>query len=248
MIKKLLLLVISSVSCAAHHDLHLLKKTASAALFRCGEVMIELRNNQDILNSTLPVSAIVNAANEDCLGGGGIDGAISQAGGTELYRARCNLPEINAVRCPTGQARLTIAGDIKNAPLVIHAVGPRCVSKEDLSDREKELLVNAYVNSLMIARDWNKGDYSNHSEFNTIFLTKKITSIAFPPISTGIFNCSVQLSAPHVIKAVLDFITDYPTSGLKHIYFVFYNPGNPADATRAFNYYVDALTSSITGA
>merc|ERR1719193_167112 len=71
-------------------------------------------------------NAIVNAANQGCLGGGGVDGAISSAGGRALYEARSKLPLVDgkgAVRCPTGEARLTIGGNLK-ANYCIHAVGP----------------------------------------------------------------------------------------------------------------------------
>jgi len=78
--------------------------------------------------------AIVNAANESCLGGGGVDGLISRAGGEALYEARLALPVkktrlkagedfFKDVRCPVGEARLTIGGDLKTK-YCIHAVGP----------------------------------------------------------------------------------------------------------------------------
>jgi len=80
--------------------------------------------------------AIVNAANELCLGGNGVDGLISRAGGKALYEAREALPVqkvrvenkegkdfFEDIRCPTGEARLTVGGDLK-AKYCIHAVGP----------------------------------------------------------------------------------------------------------------------------
>jgi hypothetical protein len=58
-------------------------------------------------------TAIVNAANSGCIGGGGVDGAINSAGGKALHRARRALPEIsNGVRCQTGGAVYTIGGDL----------------------------------------------------------------------------------------------------------------------------------------
>lgn len=70
--------------------------------------------------------AIVNAANESCITGGGVDGAITAAGGPELAAARLALPPLDPagrVRCPTGEARLTVGGALK-AAYCIHAVGP----------------------------------------------------------------------------------------------------------------------------
>src|SRR6056300_1029100 len=72
-------------------------------------------------------AAIVNAANEGCLGGGGVDGAISDAGGPNLLQDRINLPLLSeGVRCKTGSAVITGPNDYDelNVPYVIHAVGP----------------------------------------------------------------------------------------------------------------------------
>src|SRR6266446_8168411 len=73
----------------------------------------------------LDVDAIVNAANEWMLGGGGVDGAIHRAAGPELLEACRAIPEVRpGVRCPTGEARVT-PGFRLPARYVIHAVGPR---------------------------------------------------------------------------------------------------------------------------
>src|SRR3989440_9297638 len=74
--------------------------------------------------TTLQVDAIVNAANERMLGGGGVDGAIHRAAGRRLYDACKSIPEVRpGVRCPTGEARITPGFDLP-AAFVIHTVGP----------------------------------------------------------------------------------------------------------------------------
>ena len=74
--------------------------------------------------TTLAVDAIVNAANQVMLGGGGVDGAIHRAAGRELYEACLKVPEVRpGVRCPTGEARIT-PGFKLPAKFVIHTVGP----------------------------------------------------------------------------------------------------------------------------
>ena len=69
------------------------------------------------------VHAIVNAANEVMLGGGGVDGAIHRAAGPALLEACKAVPAVNGIRCPTGEARITSAGNLP-ARYVIHTVGP----------------------------------------------------------------------------------------------------------------------------
>lgn len=73
--------------------------------------------------TTLSVNAIVNAANEMMLGGGGVDGAIHDATGDELFKACLKVPEVHpGVRCPTGEARITPGFNLP-VKFVVHTVG-----------------------------------------------------------------------------------------------------------------------------
>lgn len=120
-------------------------------------------------------SAIVNAANEGCLGGGGVDGAISAAGGSNLQKDREALPEVSpGVRCPTGKAVITgpnSYGELRTSH-VIHAVGPNYMffdSEEGIADGD-ELLSSAYTSSLNCGKD------------------AKLEAIAFSLLSAGVFR------------------------------------------------------------
>jgi O-acetyl-ADP-ribose deacetylase (regulator of RNase III) len=122
--------------------------------------------------TTAEVDAIVNAANEVMLGGGGVDGAIHRAAGPELLAECRKVPAMNGIRCPTGQARITGAGELP-ASYVIHTVGP----VYDEADNPEELLALAYRNSLLLA------------------LENQCQSIAFPAISCGVFGYPLDAAA-----------------------------------------------------
>jgi O-acetyl-ADP-ribose deacetylase (regulator of RNase III) len=115
----------------------------------------------------LRVGAIVNAANESLLGGGGVDGAIHRAAGSKLLDACRALPEVRpGVRCPTGEARITGGFDLP-ARFVIHTVGPVWRGGRH---GEPESLAACHRNTLALARE------------------HEVDSLAFPAISCGVYG------------------------------------------------------------
>mmetsp|Transcript_1386 Transcript_1386/g.1950 ORF Transcript_1386/g.1950 Transcript_1386/m.1950 type:complete len:318 (+) Transcript_1386:131-1084(+) len=129
--------------------------------------------------------AIVNAANETLLGGGGVDRAIHQAAGMAELNAACEaLPQVQeGIRCPTGEAKLTPSFNLKCQHL-IHAVGPKYESAEASS----ELLRNAYKAALSIA--------------NAPETAPTVKTIAFPAISTGAFGYPSNEAAKIAVEAI----------------------------------------------
>lgn len=128
----------------------------------------------------LAVDAIVNAANETLLGGGGVDGAIHRAAGPELL-AECR--QLNG--CLTGQAKIT-AGYRLPAKWVIHTVGP--VYHEG-NQGEPELLANCYRNSLALAAE------------------KRLDTLAFPSISTGAYGYPFEPACKIAIETTRAWLT-----------------------------------------
>lgn len=133
------------------------------------------------------VDAIVNAANEYMLGGGGVDGAIHRAAGPDLLAACRNVPEVRkGVRCPTGEARIT-PGFRLPAKFVIHTVGPVWRGG---GAGESGLLEAAYKNSLRLAHE------------------NGVRTIAFPAISTGVFRFPVTRAARIAVDTALKYGAD----------------------------------------
>lgn len=131
--------------------------------------------------TTLKVDAIVNAANERLLGGGGVDGAIHRAAGPQLLEACRRLPLVRpGVRCPTGEARITPAFRLP-ARFVIHTVGPVWHGGRR---GEAKLLASCYANSLDLAGE------------------NGAMSIAFPAISCGAYGCPADEAARIAVATI----------------------------------------------
>lgn len=142
----------------------------------------------------MEVDAVVNAANNTLLGGGGVDGAIHRAGGPTILE-QCK--KIGG--CPTGEARITTAGNMPSK-YVIHTVGP---IYKDGTKGEEQLLYNAYYNSMKLAKEY------------------QLKSIAFPSISTGAYGYPKKDAGKIALKAVMEFLNE--ENYLENIYFVLFN-------------------------
>ena len=151
--------------------------------------------------------AIVNAANSSLLGGGGVDGAIHRAGGPIiLEQCREIRRTLYPKGLPTGEAVITAAGELP-AEYVIHTVGPIYGKHRG---REAELLAACYKNSLLLAAKYS------------------LASIAFPAISTGIYDYPRAEAATVSSQAIKEFLAG--TDVMKEVRLVFFQ----ADDAKVF--------------
>jgi len=147
--------------------------------------------------TTLALDAIVNAANAELVGGGGVDGAIRRAAGRGLAAA-CDAiaPDEKGVRCPVGQARLT-QGFLLPCKFVVHTVGPVWDEHEPLA--ADALLAECYRSCIRLAN------------------TRSVRSIAFPCISTGAYGFPGPRAAQIAVNAVRQELRGAP--GIEHVVF-----------------------------
>lgn len=154
--------------------------------------------------------AIVNAANEQLLGGSGVCGAIFDAAGWQELQDACDkFPKEGNVRCSTGDARITESFNLKNAGInwIIHAVGPDCRIIKDTKEQDTKLRF-AYFSSLLLAKQ------------------KKIKSIACPFISSAIYAFPKDRAAKIALQAVADFIkwiNPYYGNLIESVHFVLFS-------------------------
>lgn len=156
--------------------------------------------------TTLAVDAIVNAANRSLLGGGGVDGAIHRAAGPELL-AECRT--LNG--CETGSAKITRGYRLK-ARHVIHAVGPVWSGG---GKGEEELLASCYRTALDLAAE------------------HRLTSIAFPAISTGVYRFPPDRAARVAVGTVAAEIAAQPR-GITRVVFCCFAPESAERHKEAF--------------
>jgi len=159
--------------------------------------------------------AIVNAANSSLMGGGGVDGAIHRAGGPAILEECRRIVERQG-RLPAGQAVITTAGNMK-ARHVIHTVGPVWRGGDA---NETETLASAYRESLKLAE------------------ANRLTSIAFPSISTGAYGYPVEKAARIALRTVADFLKK--ASSIKEVVFVLHD-------AHSYEVYTIALRDIIEG-
>ncbi|TYZ22941.1 O-acetyl-ADP-ribose deacetylase [Selenomonas ruminis] len=156
--------------------------------------MTSIRTELGDITAKNYADAIVNAANESLLGGGGVDGAIHRAAGPELL-AECRTLH----GCKTGQAKITKAYKLP-CDYVIHTVGPVWHGGDQ---GEAALLADCYRHSLTLAMEHD------------------IHSVAFPSISTGVYSYPVQQAAAIAVQTVRQFVAEHPQAFTEILWVLF---------------------------
>ena len=133
------------------------------------------------------VDAVVNAANCELAGGGGVDGAIHRAGGPTIM-AECDRIRDASGGCPTGTAVITTAGNLM-AKAVIHTAGPRWSGGRSGG---RELLRSSYRSCLKLAEDHG------------------LRTLAFPSISTGVYGYPIGEAAETALATVVELLRENP--------------------------------------
>ena len=159
--------------------------------------------------------AIVNAANSNLMGGGGVDGAIHRAGGPSILE-ECKQIVTRQGRLPTGKAVMTTGGNLK-ARHVIHTVGPIWYGGDK---GEPELLANAYRESLELAME------------------NQLYSISFPSISTGVYGYPVDIALRVAFGAVIVSLRQKVTS-IREVVFVLFDSQTFRDYSSALKEIID---------
>lgn len=139
--------------------------------------------------TTQNTNAIVNAANSELRGGGGVDGAIHRAAGTDAIDRECRTYIAEYGPLPPGKAMWTDGGNLP-ARYIIHTVGPIYRSDEE----SEPILRNAYVESLQVAEGLG------------------VESISFPAISAGVYGYPLDKAARVALSAIADYLRTEDTS------------------------------------
>jgi O-acetyl-ADP-ribose deacetylase (regulator of RNase III) len=159
------------------------------------------------------LDAIVNAAHEALMGGGGVDGAIHRAAGPALLRACRAIPEVEkGVRCRPGEAFIT-AGYNLPAKYVIHTVAPRFVGSKHSSALMESLYKNAKPGTEKELADC-------YTSCLTLAAANRLQSVAFPSLGTGGHSFPIELACPIAVRTVSKYAKQNPRSSVEYVCFV----------------------------
>ncbi|XP_071834503.1 ADP-ribose glycohydrolase MACROD1-like isoform X1 [Apostichopus japonicus] len=175
----------------------------------------------------LNVDAIVNAANDSLLGGGGVDGAIHESAGPKLL-SECET--LNG--CETGDAKIT-AAYLLPSQFVVHTVGPKCHSPDSVVSHHSEMLLTSCYRTCLdkvlehnefnkrspdtASKDEERPGVSAKDDDSNASISKRlqrfeppIRSIAFPCISTGIYGYPKEAAAEVALKTIREWLDEHP--------------------------------------